>query len=113
MAPSRPERLKKRASSSVTSQTRTASFGVSPTFAGADHLENHLRRAPVVQPGLLIQHLLLLHFLFLQAKTDRRFQRQLTGKLRDRGAEFHLKRLLLSFLLGFFFSLGAALEEKV
>lgn len=60
---------------------------MSPTFAGTDHLENHLCSASVVQPGLLIQHLLLLHFLFLQAETDgQTFPTALTRSLKRAAA---------------------------
>lgn len=54
----------------------------SRTFAGTDHLEHHLRSASVVQPGLLIQHLLLLHFLFLQEETGSHSQQ--LSKLKGR-----------------------------
>ena len=39
---------------------------VQGTFAGTDHLEHHLRGAPVVQPRLLVQEPLLLHLFLLQ-----------------------------------------------
>lgn len=36
-----------------------------PTFAGTDHLKHHLCSTSIMQSRLLVQHLLLLHFLFL------------------------------------------------
>lgn len=36
------------------------------TFAGADHLKDHLRRSPLVQPSLLVQGFLLFHLFFLE-----------------------------------------------
>ena len=36
------------------------------TFAGADHLQHHLRSPPGVQPRLLVQETLLLHLFLLQ-----------------------------------------------
>ena len=36
------------------------------TFAGADHLQHHLRGPPGVQPRLLVQETLLLHLFLLQ-----------------------------------------------
>ncbi len=35
------------------------------TFAGTDHLKHHLCSSSIMKSGLLVQHLLLLHFLFL------------------------------------------------
>lgn len=39
-----------------------------PTFAGADGLQDHLGCSTAMQPGLLVQQLLLLHLLLLRAK---------------------------------------------
>jgi hypothetical protein len=35
------------------------------TFAGADGLQNHLSRSPVVETSLLVEQLLFLHLLLL------------------------------------------------
>lgn len=41
------------------------------TFAGADGLQHHLGGAALMQPGLLVQKFLLLHFLFLNTNPNR------------------------------------------
>lgn len=82
-----------------------------PTFAGADHLQHHLCGPAVVQPGLLIKHLLLLHFLLLRERRYSEPHLKKKKKKKRRPSSFpHLKCLLLSFLL--FFTFGTALKGK-
>lgn len=87
MAPSRPDGLQPvhhRQSRRRRPSSRALRLAeLSPTFAGTDHLEDHLCSAPVVKPGLLIQHLLLLHFLFLQEETDRKAEESTEKKQRE------------------------------